>query len=123
MKPQNTPERRRPARRRRTGRGGIMGADRIVSRRRDEQGQGLPGIQAHPEPDAFSPGLPGTNLTVTSVAVLPRSPGMGLGYKGKRRVTPVPTNPFRPGVLFLKPFLSVTIPWELVRNAKSQALP
>lgn len=100
-----------------------MGADRIVSRRRDEQGQGLPGIQAHPEPDAFSPGLPGTNLTVSSVAALPRSPGMGLGDKGKMRVTPVPTNPFRPGVLFLKPFLSVTIPWELVRNAKSQALP
>lgn len=83
--------------------GCIMGADTIVSGRREEPGQGLPGIPAQAEPDTHSPGLPGTHVAVSSMAGLPRSPRVGLGDKGKTRVTPVPTNQFFPGALFLKP--------------------
>lgn len=96
---------RRLERKRRTRRGCVTRQDRIVSGRREG---GISGVERYLEYTPrlsqvhFPPGLPGTSITASSMAGSPRSLGMGLGDKGKMRVTPAPTNQFLPGTLFLK---------------------
>lgn len=81
--------------------------DRRVSGRREGgrwgwQDQVRPGAQAQAERGTLSPRPPRDQHHSKQVGWVPGSLGMALGDKGKVKLSPVPTNQFLPGALFLE---------------------